>query len=105
MFKHLCIFLVVLACVGAGATQQAQPPAKTPPPNSPAAPAAGAQHGGVDTTAKSGQPDKASAYYHYSLAHIYEELVAMYGRSEYANRAIEEYRLAIENDPSSEFLN
>lgn len=29
----------------------------------------------------------------------------MYGRSEYATKAIEEYRLAIENDPSSEFLN
>ena len=29
----------------------------------------------------------------------------MYGRNEYATKAIEEYRLAIENDPSSEFLN
>src|SRR5438105_1092233 len=25
-------------------------------------------------------PDRAASYYHYSLAHIYEELVAMYGR-------------------------
>src|SRR5579871_6489124 len=49
--------------------------------------------------------DRAAAYYHFSLAHIYEEMVAMYGRSEYANKAIEEYRLAIENDPSSEYLN
>jgi tetratricopeptide (TPR) repeat protein len=36
---------------------------------------------------------------------MYEEMMAMYGRSEYATKAIEEYRLAIENDPSSEFLN
>ena len=36
---------------------------------------------------------------------MYEEMVAMYGRSEYANKAIEEFRLAIENDPSSEYLN
>ncbi len=36
---------------------------------------------------------------------MYEEMVAMYGRSEYVTKAIEEYRLAIENDPSSEFLN
>jgi len=50
-------------------------------------------------------PDKAAAYYHYAMAHMYEELVAMYGRPEYANRAIDEYRLAIENDPSSEYLN
>ena len=49
--------------------------------------------------------DRAAAYYHYSLAHMYEEMVAMYGRSEYATKAIEEYRLAIENDPSSEYLN
>jgi len=50
-------------------------------------------------------PDKAMAYYHYSLAHMYEELVAVYQRTEFANRAIEEYRLAIENDPTSEYLN
>jgi tetratricopeptide (TPR) repeat protein len=51
------------------------------------------------------KPDQAAAYYHYSLAHMYEEMMAMYGRSEYATKAIEEYRLAIENDPSSEYLN
>jgi tetratricopeptide (TPR) repeat protein len=49
--------------------------------------------------------DKAAAYYHYAMAHMYEELVAMYGRPEYANKAIDEYRLAIESDPSSEYLN
>src|SRR5882762_4569036 len=36
---------------------------------------------------------------------MYEEMMAMYGRSEFATKAIEEYRLAIESDPSSEFLN
>jgi tetratricopeptide (TPR) repeat protein len=51
------------------------------------------------------KPDQAEAYYHFSLAHMYEEMMAMYGRSEYATKAIEEYRLAIENDPSSEYLN
>jgi len=48
--------------------------------------------------------DKASAYYHYALAHMYEEQVAVYGRSDLANKAIEEYRQAIEADPTSEFL-
>jgi tetratricopeptide (TPR) repeat protein len=48
--------------------------------------------------------DRAVAYYHYTLAHMYEEQVTVYGRSELANRAMEEYRLAIEADPSSEFL-
>jgi tetratricopeptide (TPR) repeat protein len=51
------------------------------------------------------KPDQAAAYYHFSLAHMYEEMMAMYGRSEYATKAIEEYRQAIENDPSSEYLN
>jgi tetratricopeptide (TPR) repeat protein len=50
-------------------------------------------------------PDRAAAYYHYSLAHMYEELVSMYGRAEYAAKAIQEYRAAIENDPDSEYLN
>ena len=36
---------------------------------------------------------------------MYEEMMAIYGRSEYATKAIEEYRLAIAADPSSEFLN
>jgi tetratricopeptide (TPR) repeat protein len=48
--------------------------------------------------------DKAAAYYHYTLAHMYEEQVAVYGRSELANKAIEEYRQAIDADPTSEYL-
>ncbi len=48
--------------------------------------------------------DKAAAYYHYTLAHMYEEMVTAYGRSDLALKATEEYRQAIEADPSSEFL-
>jgi len=48
--------------------------------------------------------DRAAAYYHYTLAHMYEEMVTAYGRSDLANKAIEEYRTAIDADPSSEFL-
>ena len=48
--------------------------------------------------------DRAAAYYHYMLAHMYEEQVAVYGRSDLASKAIEEYRQAIEADPSSEYL-
>src|SRR5271166_897540 len=51
------------------------------------------------------EPDKAAAYYHYTLAHMYEEMVSMYGRSDYASKAVEEDRLAIENDPNSDDLN
>jgi tetratricopeptide (TPR) repeat protein len=48
--------------------------------------------------------DKAAAYYHYTLAHMYEEQVAVYGRSDLATKAIEEYRAAIDADPTSEYL-
>ena len=50
------------------------------------------------------KPDRASSYYHYTMAHIYEELVTVYGRSDLANKAIEEYRQAIEADPGSAYL-
>src|SRR5580658_1827915 len=49
-------------------------------------------------------PDRAAAYYHFALAHMYEEQVATYGRSELANKAIEEYRAAIDADPTSAYL-
>jgi tetratricopeptide (TPR) repeat protein len=56
------------------------------------------------TPASSHKVDRAAAYYHYALAHMYEEQVAMYGRSDLASKAIDEYRLAIEADPTSEYL-
>jgi tetratricopeptide (TPR) repeat protein len=71
--------------------------------------AAVASFGQTSNTAADAQPpahkvDKAAAYYHYALAHMYEEQVAVYGRSELASKAIDEYRLAIEADPGSEYL-
>src|ERR1700719_777132 len=48
--------------------------------------------------------DKAAAYYHYTLAHMYEEMVTAYARSDLTLKATEKYRLTIEADPSSEFL-
>jgi tetratricopeptide (TPR) repeat protein len=46
---------------------------------------------------------RAAAYYHYALAHMYEEQLG-YGRSDMATKAIEEYRQAIDADPTSEYL-
>ena len=57
------------------------------------------------TTSAQKAPDKAAAYYHFAMAHIYEEMVSMYGRADYASKAVEEYRLAIDNDPTSDYLN
>jgi tetratricopeptide (TPR) repeat protein len=50
-------------------------------------------------------PNRGEAYYHYMLAHEYEEMANTYGRPEYATRAVEEYKLALNADPSSKFLN
>jgi tetratricopeptide (TPR) repeat protein len=49
--------------------------------------------------------NRADAYYHYMLAHQYEEMANTYGRSEYATRAVEEYKMALNDDPDSTFLN
>jgi tetratricopeptide (TPR) repeat protein len=54
--------------------------------------------------AKGKAPDRAAAYYHFALAHMYEEQVATYGRSDFTNKAIEEYRAAIDADPTSAYL-
>jgi len=59
---------------------------------------------GAQSVAKAKTPDRAAAYYHFALAHMYEEQVATYGRSELANKAIEEYRAAIDADPTSAYL-
>jgi tetratricopeptide (TPR) repeat protein len=59
---------------------------------------------GTQSATKGTTPDRAAAYYHFALAHMYEEQVATYGRSELANKAIEEYRAAIDADPTSAYL-
>jgi tetratricopeptide (TPR) repeat protein len=47
---------------------------------------------------------RSSAYYHYGLAHLYEEMAINAGRSDYANQAVEEYKYALDADPNSAFL-
>jgi tetratricopeptide (TPR) repeat protein len=72
--------------------------------DNPAAPAAAKPAESKPTQFSPHKVDHAASYYHYTLAHLYEEQVTAYGRSELANKAMEEYRLAIDADPSSEFL-
>ncbi len=69
----------------------------------PARTADSAASAGAQSTNKGKTPDRAAAYYHFALAHMYEEQVAN-GRSELANKAIEEYRAAIDADPTSAYL-
>ncbi len=49
-------------------------------------------------------PDRAAAYYHDGLAHLYEELAVNNGRPDYAAQAVEEYKLALNADPTSKYL-
>jgi tetratricopeptide (TPR) repeat protein len=48
--------------------------------------------------------DHAQAYYHFMLARRYKELAGVYNRSDYVDKAISEYKLAIDADPESLFL-
>jgi tetratricopeptide (TPR) repeat protein len=91
--------ILVFSILAAAATAQTSPstPADSKPADSKAAPSKAAQ-------SSPRKVDRAAAYYHYTVAHMYEEQVTVYGRSELATKAMEEYRLAIEADPSSEFL-
>jgi tetratricopeptide (TPR) repeat protein len=96
------LFAIIFSAITAFAQTQPAPKA--------AAPQAQPQQQPQSSVPKAPQaaekkPDRAAAYYHFALGHMYEELVDQNGRSEYANKAIEEYRLAIQSDPSSEFLN
>jgi tetratricopeptide (TPR) repeat protein len=92
-------FLATFA-LSAGALAQAAKPStpQTPPP-------AASQTSDKPGAEASGSPDQAGAYYHYMMAHEYEEMATTFGRSEYASRAIEEYKMALNDDPSSKYLN
>ncbi|NYF89295.1 tetratricopeptide repeat protein [Tunturiibacter empetritectus] len=54
--------------------------------------------------AASVQPDRASSYYHYGLARLYEDMAVNAGRSDYATQAVEQYKLALDADPNSRLL-
>ncbi|HEU5341282.1 tetratricopeptide repeat protein [Edaphobacter sp.] len=49
-------------------------------------------------------PDHAASYYHYALAHLYEDMAINAGRSDYATQAVEQYKLALDADPDSQLL-
>src|SRR5579862_6045733 len=57
------------------------------------------------STDMSPKVDKASAYYHYTVAHMYAELAGAYGnRGNYLDKAIENYKEAIKADPATPML-
>jgi tetratricopeptide (TPR) repeat protein len=59
----------------------------------------------AQTAPKAAKPDKATAYYNYSMGHLYAELASAYGnRGEYLENAITYYRAALKADPSATFI-
>src|SRR5260370_40565006 len=48
--------------------------------------------------------DRAAAYYHYTVAHMYEEQITVSARIDLANKSLAESRQAIDADPSYELL-
>ena len=99
---------VLVLLVTSTAVLAQQTPATAPAPKQPTQPSSPKAEKVPDAKqpaqSSSRKTDRAAAYYHYTLAHMYEEQVAVYGRSDLANKAIEEYRQAIDADPTSEYL-
>ena len=57
----------------------------------------------VDNTAPG--PDRSKAYFHLALANTYEDDAVTYGSQDFANKAVEEYKMALNADPDSPLLN
>ena len=71
-------------------------PAQAAPPNAPKANAAPSQ---ANTNAT--ESDRAQAYYHMAMASVYEDDAISDGRSDEVNKAVEEYKMALNADPDS----
>jgi tetratricopeptide (TPR) repeat protein len=82
---------ISLVSFGAASLLFAQTPPAVPAPES-------------SPQAQAATPDHARAYYHFMLARRYKELAGVYNRSDYIDRAISEYKQAMEADPESLFL-
>jgi tetratricopeptide (TPR) repeat protein len=51
-----------------------------------------------------GDSDKAQAYYHFALGHLYQERGTLFNRPDLLSRAIEEFNIALRYDPDSTYL-
>jgi tetratricopeptide (TPR) repeat protein len=118
--RQATLFHVALACAAIATPASAlaapqtggSPQQNAAPQSAPAKPAGGGiiviDRGALPKTPPATTPkppDRSAAYYHFGLAHMYEEMATNYGRPEYATRAIEEYKLALDADPNSKYLN
>jgi tetratricopeptide (TPR) repeat protein len=103
--KSLYAPILLSACLAFGQQSAPQPANQNPDnskPESSSSQSTAATDKASDSTSR--KTEKAAAYYHFTMAHTYEEEMAVYGRSELMTKAIQEYRLAIEADPTSQYL-
>jgi len=105
--RSLLLPCIPALCALTLTAQSQKPQSPSPASKPPAASSKGAPAKTADTPDASGSStsDTASAYFHYMMAHEYEEMATTFGRSEYATRAIEEYKMALNADPQSKYLN
>src|SRR3984957_5126128 len=106
--RQATLFHVALACAAiitpaSTLAQQTAVPQSTPA--TPPASGTGQKPASTPPASTQKPPDRSAAYYHFGLAHMYEDMATNYGRPEYATRAIEEYKLALDADPGSKYLN
>jgi len=91
---------------GAPATPAPAVPAKmqpAQPTDAPTSAAAAAQPGATPANPATAAPapNRAQAYFHLALAGVYEDDAISDGRTDEVNKAIEEYKLALNADPNS----
>ncbi len=92
--KFAPFFLLLVPALAFSAQSPAGASAKTP--QSPPPASAGRQDLSTPPA-----PNRAQAYYHVGLAAIYEDDAISDGRTDEVNKAIEEYKLALDADPAS----
>jgi tetratricopeptide (TPR) repeat protein len=99
---------LVLALLSASLATFAQTPASAPRQSQPAAAPSKASgespSGAAKAPVSSGLPNRAEAYYHFQLGHMDEDMAGVTGRDEFASKAVEEYKAALQADPTSFYL-
>jgi tetratricopeptide (TPR) repeat protein len=100
---RLPLLWLSLAALALPAMSAAQKPA-TPNPAAPAPAASPTPAQAAPATDSAQKSNRASAYYHAALADMYEEQAVNSGRPEFVQHAIEEYKAAINADPTSSAL-
>ena len=104
LFRALRIHPLRLVWVAALLIAMPQLLAAAPPAHQTASTASQTAEAKTPADQSQTEPDRASSYYHYGLAHLYEEMAISAGRPDYATQAVEEYKLALDADPNSALL-